>query len=554
MTAGSPAEYLAVPSLPDLLVRACHGHGDRPALTIDGARQTFSELFDRAMLTARSLAALGVGRRSRVGIYMPNCAEFVEVLFGASMLGATVVPINNRFRSRELAHVQADAELGVILTRQAAADSPDHPGRLLTVVGGLAGPRPVIVVLGEPREQAVANGANGADGAVGVVGDPEFRSLADGIAPQAVEEQRSRIRLRDVAAILYTSGTTAMPKGCVHTHEALVRNGIVTGRSRFLLSEQDRFWDPLPMFHVSFLIPMIACVDAGAEIISMGRFDGEQALEIIEQQRATWVFAAFQAIAGGLLAAPSFGRRSTGSVRMSMCIGNPPDLRRFQAAFPDADLLSTYGSTETGGVITYHEPGATPEQRVTTCGTPFRGVELAIKDLESPARLEADRVGEILVRGYSVLDGYLNDPRATAEAIDADGWLHTGDLGAIDGRGQLIFHGRVKDMIKVGGENVSPAEVEALLAEHPAVRVVHVVGAPDARLDEVVAAYVEIVPGAAVSEQDVIDFCREQVAGYKVPRYVRFVDDWPMSATKVRKDELRRWIAAELAGTAVQPT
>src|SRR3984885_9891221 len=176
MTAGSPAEYRAGPSLPDLLVQACHGHGDRPALTIDGARQTFNGLVDRAMPPARSRAALGVGRRSRVGIYMPNCAEFVEVLFGASMLGATVVPINNRFRSRELAHVQADAELGVILTRQAAADSPDHPDRLLTVVGGLAGPRPVVVVLGEPREQAVANGA---DGAVGVVGDPEFRSPAD---------------------------------------------------------------------------------------------------------------------------------------------------------------------------------------------------------------------------------------------------------------------------------------------------------------------------------------------------------------------------------------
>jgi fatty-acyl-CoA synthase len=548
-SAGEGGEYLAVPSLPDLLVRACHRHGGRPALSIDGARQTFNELFDRAMLTARSLAALGVGRRSRVGIYMPNCAEFVEVLFGASMLGATVVPINNRFRARELTHVQADAELGVILTRQASADSPDHPGRLLAVMSELAGPRPIVVVLGEPGEQARERGA--ADGAIG---DAEFRSLAGGVAAQAVQENRSRIRLRDVAAILYTSGTTAMPKGCVHTHEALVRNGIVTGRSRFLLADQDRFFDPLPMFHVSFLIPLIACVDAGAEMISMSRFDGEGALEIIEGQRATWVFAAFQAIAGGLLGAPSFGRRSTGSVRMSMCIGNPPDLRRFQAAFPAADLLSTYGSTETGGVITYHEPNATREQRVTTCGTAFRGVELAIKDLESAAHLGADRIGEILVRGYSVLDGYLNDPRATAEAVDAEGWLHTGDLGAIDGCGQLIFHGRVKDMIKVGGENVSPAEIEALLAEHPAVLVVHVVGAPDPRLDEVVAAYIEVVPGASVGEQDLIGFCAEQVAGYKVPRYVRFVDDWPMSATKVRKDELRRRIAAELAAAAVQPT
>jgi fatty-acyl-CoA synthase len=549
VTASSPGEYLAVPSLPDLLVRAGQRYRGRSALSIDGARQTFNELLDRAVLTARSLAALGVGRRSRVGIYMPNCAEFVEVLFGASMLGATVVPVNNRFRSRELAHIQADAELEVILTRQASADSPDHPGRLLTVMSGRSGPRPIIVVLGEPqerpREPVVADGA---------IGDREFRSLADSIAAQAVEEQRSRIRLRDIAAILYTSGTTAMPKGCIHTHEALVRNGIVTGRSRFLLSEQDRFWDPLPMFHVSFLLPLIACVDAGAEMISMSRFDGDEALEIIERQRVTWVFVAFQAIAGGLMSASPHRRRSVDSVRMSMCIGNPPDLRRFQAAFPAADLLSTYGSTETGGVITYHEPSATREQRVTTCGTPFRGVELAIKDLDSPAHLDVDRVGEILVRGYSVLDGYLNDPAATAETIDAEGWLHTGDLGAIDGCGQLIFHGRVKDMIKVGGENVSPAEIEALLAEHPAVRVVHVVGAPDARLDEVVAAYVELVPEAAVSEQDVIRFCAEQVAGYKVPRYVRFVDDWPMSATKVRKDELRRRIAAELAGTAVPST
>src|ERR1700691_4026891 len=153
MTAGSPAEYLAVPSLPDLLVRAGQRYRGRSALSIDGARQTFNELLDRAVLTARSLAALGVGRRSRVGIYMPNCAEFVEVLFGASMLGATVVPVTNRFRSRELAHIQADAELEVILTRQASADSPDHPGRLLTVMSGRSGPRPIIVVLGEPQER-----------------------------------------------------------------------------------------------------------------------------------------------------------------------------------------------------------------------------------------------------------------------------------------------------------------------------------------------------------------------------------------------------------------
>jgi fatty-acyl-CoA synthase len=339
-----------------------------------------------------------------------------------------------------------------------------------------------------------------------------------------------------------------MPKGCIHTHEALVRNGIVTGRSRFLLTDQDRFWDPLPMFHVAFLAPMIACIDAGAHLMSMAHFDAEPALELLEREEATWVFASFLPIAQGLLDAPSFGTRDLSKVRMTMCVGTSAALRRFQAGFPGAQLLSTYGSTETGGVITYHEPDATAEQRVTTCGTAFRGVQLAIKDPTSDERLAANELGEILVRGYSVLDGYLNDEAATAAAIDAGGWLHTGDLGLLDERGHLHFRGRLKDMLKVGGENVSPAEVEALLTEHPSVIAAQIVAAPDARLDEVVAAFVELAAGTSVDEDELIAFCTGKIASYKIPRYVRFVTEWPMSATKVRKQDLRDRIARELAG------
>jgi fatty-acyl-CoA synthase len=233
---------------------------------------------------------------------------------------------------------------------------------------------------------------------------------------------------------------------------------------------------------------------------------------------------------------------------MTMCVGSSPELRAFQAAFPYAQLLSTYGSTETGGVITYHEPDATAEQRVTTCGTPFRGVEITIGSVSSGQHVASSELGEILVRGYSVLDGYLNDSDATAAALDAEGWLHTGDLGELDVHGHVRFHGRLKDMIKVGGENVSPAEIEALLAEHPAVAAAHVVAAPDALLDEVVAAFVELIPGRSATSQELINLCAVNLARYKVPRHVRFVDAWPMSATKVRKDELRSRIALELSG------
>jgi len=523
-------------------VRASAAHGSRGALVIGDRRVSFDELLDRAREAARGLASLGIGRGSRVAAFMPNCEELVEILFAMAMLGAVAIPVNSRFRLRELLHIARDARPAMFVTLATAAEHSDHVERLAKMASELPSQeRPLLVALGDDSERAEAHG---------MLTGAQLAAAGVQVSDSTLEDARARVRVRDLAAILYTSGTTAAPKGCLHTHEALVRNAIVTGRTRFLLGPEDRFWDPLPMFHVSFLTPLLACVDAGAQMLAMDRFEPESALDLIERERATWVFAAFKAIAGPLIAAESFPRRSLSSVRMTMLVGLEPELRAFQAAFGSAQLLSTYGSTETGGVITYHEPDASDEQRVSTCGTAFRGVELAIGALESEGLAAPDTVGEILVRGYSVLDGYLNDPDATAAALDADGWLHTGDLGRLDADGQLRFEGRLKDMIKVGGENVSPAEVEALLAEHPAIVCAYVVAAPDPRLDEVVAAFAQLAPGTTASADELIAFCAENLARYKVPRHVRFVDGWPMSATKVRKDVLRDTIAAELAGDA----
>jgi fatty-acyl-CoA synthase len=531
--------YVEVPTLGDLLIRARERYGEREAMSVDDDRVSFAALHRRAVSLARGLSALGLSRGVRAGIFMPNCLAFVEYLFAITMLGAVVVPINSRFRSRELAHVITDADLRLIVTSDVAADIVDHPLRLAEVLDGpRGGAGPIAVCAGQGAHD-------------GFIGEQELLGLGGRVPAQAVADSSARVRLRDTAAILYTSGTTAMPKGCVHTHEGLVRNGLSAGRTRFQLTTSDRFWDPLPMFHVGFLAPMIACLDAGTALLAMSHFDPEQALDLISREHATWLYPAFQAVAQPLLDAGSFTTRRLPQVRMVMCVGLPPVLRRIQAAFPQAELLSTYGSTETGGVITYHEPDATPEQRTTTCGTPYRGVEIAIKDIASDQHLPAGQQGEILVRGFSVLEGYLNDPQATAAAVDPEGWLHTGDLGLVDDYGHVVYQGRLKEMIKVGGENVACSEVEALLAEHPAVAVVHVVPAPDARLEQVVAAFVQLRPEATVTAEDLIGFCRGQIASFKVPRYVRFVDDWPMSATKVRKADLETRIADDIAASQV---
>jgi fatty-acyl-CoA synthase len=546
-------EYVEIPTLGDLLVRAAARTPDALALVMLQERLTYSSLVERAVSTARGLRALGVGRGDRVGILMPNCPEFVEILFATAFLGGVVVPINARFRTRELRHVVPHADLKVLCTTDLVADQADHPRRLVEAFPDLADAHdPANLVLrGAPVLKAVVSLGSGS--LPGFVARENFELLMETVPAAEVERLRALVRMRDLAAILYTSGTTANPKGCLHTHEALVRNAIVTGRSRFLLSQGDRFWDPLPMFHVAALLPMIATFDAQAAYLTMTHFDAGAALDQIEAEQATWLFPAFPTVIEDLLNHRSFAARNLKSVRMTMGIGAPPVLRRLQAAIPQAVQISAYGSTETGGVIAYHLASDSAEDRATTCGTPFRGIEIAVAPLDRQEPFNG-QTGEILVRGYSVIDGYYKDPHATAAAIDAKGWLCTGDLGSLDSNGRVSYAGRLKDMLKVGGENVAPIEVESVLAEHPAILMAQVVGAPDDRLEEVVAAFVEARPGSPpLSENDVISFCRGRLASFKAPRYVRFITEWPMSATKIQKNVLRQRIADELSRVVSQP-
>ncbi len=535
-------------TLPDLVVRAAERDPDGPALVFPESRVSFAELYDRAVDAARSLAALGVGKDDKVGILMANCQEFVDILLGSQLLGAWAVPINARYKAKELSYVIADADLRVLVTTDKVVEHVDFVALIDEGFPELAQQTDPLAlsISSAPELRSVV--LHGDRTPSGMLGWQAFVDGAAGVDPDGIELCRSRLAVRDIAMMMYTSGTTAMPKGCPITYEALVRPAIEAGRTRFFLGPDDRMWDPLPMFHMSFVLPFIGCIDAGAALLSMEWFDPDVAISYMRDEGATVNFASFPTITEALLNHPDWDDDAM-SIRLVNNVGPPDLLVSMQERMPSAVQISAYGMTECGGVICFGDVNDTLEKRSQTSGWPFRGIEVQIRDLETDEVLPPGNRGEILVRGYCVFEGYYKDPDKNAEAFTDDGWFRTGDICALDEDGRVTYDGRVKDMLKVGGENVAAAEIEGLLSQHPAVMLAQVVSAPDDKYIEVPAAYIQLVAGASASEDELIEFCTGKVASFKVPRHVRFVTEWPMSATKIQKVKLREEIARELGTT-----
>jgi fatty-acyl-CoA synthase len=398
-------------------------------------------------------------------------------------LGAIPVPINSRYKEREVAYVVEHAGMKLVIREEPSADGDD-------------------------------------------VDDP-----------------------RDPAMIMYTSGTTSHPKGCVISHQSLVRTGRIFGEERFPMRHGDRMWDPLPLFHLASILPFNGCLATGATYVGLEHFEPGAALRMLEQ--CTVAFAAFDLIWAAVLDHPDFADSDLSKLRLVNVNGVPERLRRFAERTPWLTLISPYGGTEGGGVLALSHLDDPLEHRVGSAGRPFAGMEVRIVDADG-AELPPGERGEITYRGPALFDGYYRDPEQTAAAIDADGFFHSGDLGVVDEHGRLSFIGRLKDMLKVGGENVAAAEIEGFLAEHPAIAEVQVVAAPDERYQEVACAYVRLRPGTTLTLEQVIEHCRGQIASYKIPRYLRIVEEWPMSGTKIQKFKLREQIAAELADAGIR--
>lgn len=522
--------FIEVTTVGDLVDSAA-AETDRDALVFPEGRLTYPQLAEATTRMARSLRALGVGSGDKVGILMPNTMDFALAFVAAAKLGAVTVPINGRFKAHELGYVIEHADISVLLTAAGPVPSTDYPA-MIAQAGSPAGLRHV-VDLGDAEARAA------------------FEAAADTVDPGDVVALMERVRVRDVALLMYTSGTTARPKGCLLTHEAIVRHGHNVGRSRFSLGPDDRYWDPLPLFHIGGLVPMLSCFAHRCRFVHSGHFDADVALAQLVDERCTVAYPAFETIWLAVLNHPNFPDADLSALRVIQNIATPERLAYLQERLPTALEVSSYGATESASNLTMTLPDDPAEARMGTLGHPLPGIELKIVDPETRAERPQGEVGEIAFRGYSRFEGYYKDPELTASVIDADGWFYSGDLGSLDAEARLVYGGRLKDMLKVGGENVSAIEVEDFLCGHQAVEIVQIVGARDARYDEVPVAYVQLRPGAAATEDELIAFCAGQIASYKVPRYVRFVTDWPMSGTKIQKFVLRERIAAELDAAGV---
>ncbi len=541
---------ISATTLGDLLLRGRDlGGGNKEALVFPGERKSYDAVVTSVLRRARGLKALGVKRGDHVGILLPSSIEFVETLFANAMLGAVSVLMNARYKAPEVAYVTHNADLTTIVTNDLVSEHVDFGTRLNEALPGLASAAdPCELHLAEaPRLRRIV--MLGGNSLPGFVDEARFDAAVENVSEADIHATRLTVRVRDTAMILYTSGTSANPKGCLLSHEAVTREAGNLARYRWEFRSDERAWSPLPLFHIAAMLCMLGAMDVGGTFIGQPHFDAGESLRQIGEERVTMMFLPFVTFHQAMIAHPDWASADLSSVRLqNSCFAFMPDRvgQAYRDKAPNMVQVGTMGMTEATGIVTTGGYAMPPEMGFRKLGYPLAGIEMKIVDAETGEEKGTDERGEILIRGYNLFDGYYKDPEKTAQAFDADGWYHSADIGSIDAHGHVMFHGRFKDMLKVGGENVAAAEVEAVLAAHPAVRLAQVVGLPDDRLAEIPAAYVERDGDVAVAPEELIAYVKERLASFKVPRHIRFIDEWPMSASKIQKFKLRAALMNEL--------
>jgi fatty-acyl-CoA synthase len=538
---------LQATTLGDLLLMAADTQPNRMAVILPDQRSNFAEIREAAFRRALSLQALGVGPGDHVGLLLPTGMDFIETMFATALLGAVTVPVNARYMPPELAYVIENADLKVLLTTDKIAETVNFVERLTLALPELTrADAGSLELQGAPLLRNIV--LYGSSEAPGMLTEDQFSALAEGGDMDRLHLSRLQIRLGNTALILYTSGTTANPKGCMISHEAIVRNSAALA-DRYELTGDDSFWSPLPMFHIAAILPLTAIFAKGGTYVTTGYFQAGEALRMMEEENVTATYPCFWTIMSDLVDHPDFEKTDLSRVKLMNAnfAVQPPEIgEKMKKALPNAIFVGTFGMTETAGTVTTSRFDATEEQRFTRLGTPLSGIEVKAIDPETGEEAAPGERGEAWIRGYCTFTRYYKSPEKTAEALDDEGWFHSGDLISIDLDGQLMFHGRLRDMLKVGGENVAAVEIETWLQNHEAVKLAQVVGVPHARLIEVPAAFIELEPGASASEEELIAFCKGQIAGFKIPRYVRFVEQWPISSTKIQKFKLQDQLIGEL--------
>jgi len=524
-------------TLPDLLDEMAGRHPEREAVVAGDARLTYAQYRARVRELAKGLHRLGVRPGAKVALLMGNRLEWLLTDFAVAMLGATLVPVSTWSRARELDYVLRHADATTLITVDRFLGQ-DYLAMLAEIGAGVSH-FPLLrhlVCLSPERHH-------------GLTAFGDLAELGAAVPDREIDALQRAVKPTDIPYILYTSGTTSTPKGVPLAHAGLIENMFNIGERQHL-DERDRLWMGISLFWgFGCENALLAVMTHGGCVVLQERFDAGDALRLIERERCT-VYYGTPNIALALTEHPDRRHCDLRSLRTGAAIGSAQAMRMVMD-LGAAEICNVYGLTECYGNCTVTDAHDPVDVRLHTVGRPLPGMEIKIADPQTHRPLPPGEVGEIAIRGY-MMPGYYKDPEKNAAAFDAEGWFLSGDFGVIDDDGRLRFRGRIKEMVKTGGINVAPLEVEEILLGHPEVEQAYVVGVPDARREEAVAAVVVLRTPGAVSADDLRAFCAKALAAFKVPQHVRFLarEELPLTASgKVQKHRLRERLAAELGVT-----
>ena len=529
-------------TLGQILDEAVAAHPDNEAIVyVDrDFRKTYREFAEGVDRMARGLMALGVQKGEKVAIWATNIPHWVTLQFATAKIGAILLTVNTNYKSAELAYLLKQSECENLFVINGYRDS-DYVQTVYELVPELrTSQRGYMKSAGFPHLKRVF--FLGHEKHRGMYTIPEIEAMANMVTDADYEARKARNHPDDVVNMQYTSGTTGFPKGVMLTHNSIGKNGFSIGENQHF-THQDRVCLPVPLFHCfGCVLGVLAAVTHASTLVILEAFEPVGVMASVESERCTALYGVptmFIAVLDHKL----FGKFDFSSLRTGIMAGSPCPVNVMRQVIDRmymSEVTICYGLTEASPVITQTRIDDDITKRVETVGRPMPGIEVKLEDPETGRPAGPGEPGEVCCRGYNVMKGYYNMPEATADTIDADGWLHTGDLGVLDKDGYLAITGRHKDMIIRGGENIYPREIEEFLYSMEGILDVQVVGIPSRKYGEEVGAFVILKEGASVLPEDVRDFCRGKISWYKIPRHVAIVESFPMTASgKVQKYILR---------------
>jgi fatty-acyl-CoA synthase len=512
-----------------------------------GLRYNWQQFNEVSRQVAKGLLKLGIKKGDNVAIWAYNVPEWVVLMFASAKIGAVLVTVNTAYKSAELEYIMHQSDSTTLFMVKSWKDT-DYVATLTDVVPELASTRPG--ELNNPKVPFLKNVVFiGEDTPAGMLNFTRIVEMGNEVSDAELAAVEATVGIHDTIQMQYTSGTTGFPKGVMLTSHNLVNNGFHIGEC-MKFSENDRLCIPVPFFHCfGSVLAVMASVTHGTAMVPVEIFDPLKVLQTIEKERCTAVHGVPTMFIAEL-EHPDFSKFDLSTLRTGIMAGSVCPVEVMKRVVTDmhmTDITIVFGQTESSPGITQSRTDDPIELRVATVGRALPGAEVKIIDFETGATLPPGKQGELCARGYMVMKGYYKMPEETAKVIDADGWLHTGDLAVMDENGYCKITGRIKQMIIRGGENIYPKEIEEYLYTHPKISDVQIYGVPDRKYGEQVMAAVILKKGVEMTEDEVRDFCRGKIANYKIPKYVKFVDGYPMTASgKIQKFKLREMAIKEL--------